>query len=368
MAANRRATEIREKIARQHSKVGFFQDVLSQSRENQVFVGRAPTDRSLAGLQESIETRRRLVLEHPEVYRYRQELAMTLNVLGGLAMQARRGAQAEAAFRESIATWRELVRLQPEVPGHRNRLGMALSNCAGLLITLGGFERAAALQKEAAELLERLVREHPSVVEYAISLSATDDMRCTIAREGGDLAPAAEMYDRAIRLLDGVLAPDPRNLKARQFLHTSRYNRALVLLRRGDHRAAVLELDPLTRDRIGRPDQIYNVGCAFSLAAGAAAADAGIPEAERKVLVDRLAARAVGLLEQATAAGFLGPAALLVHMKGDTDLDPLRARGDYRDLVKRIQAKAAQAPPEATGTAPRQTDPPSLPQKRDRPG
>ena len=53
------------------------------------------------------------------------------------------------------------------------------------------------------------------------------------------------------------------------------------------------------------------------------------------------AVRAIKLLGEAAAAHWLQPpAAILAQMKNDSDLDPIRSRKDYQELIKRIDAEA----------------------------
>jgi hypothetical protein len=46
--------------------------------------------------------------------------------------------------------------------------------------------------------------------------------------------------------------------------------------------------------------------------------------------------RALALLHRAVQAGYLDAA----HMKQDTDLDPLRDRGDFKKLLAELEAKS----------------------------
>ena len=240
--------------------------------------------------------------------------------------------------------------------GNKYELGRSLSNVAGILTIRRQFDRATPIQIEAIELnrglvratpiqieaieLNRgLVRDHPEVVVYLVSLSAVEDSRASIARETKDLRAARDEYDRSIRALEDVLRRDPLNRQARQFLVTTRNNRALLMIQDGDHRGALRELEAIA-DEPWIPRQRYNLSCAFSLLSTAAAADAKLSKVQRDALVESIAANAVKLLDEASVAGFLKPAALLAHMKADRDLDPIRSRVDYQALLKRIEAKA----------------------------
>jgi serine/threonine-protein kinase len=331
-AVNRRARQIREYLARQQPRTAHFQDVLAQTRNNQALESPSRPVESLAVLRESIAAQRRLVRDHPEIVKYRFVLATDLNTLGGLWYRAQRHGEALAAFRDAIAEWRELVRREPEVPYLRYELGRSLSNLAGILTLIRQYDRALPVRAEAVDRLGHLVREHPQVVEYQIALSAAEDIAASIARHTNDRAAARAGYGRSIRVLEEVLRRDPRNRKAQEFLLTSRNNRAVLMIEAGDHRGAWQELDAMTREPVTAA-QRYNLGCAFALLSAAVARDASLPRARRDPRVGALAGRAVHLLGEAAAARYLPPATLAAQIQADSDLDSLRGRDDFRQLV-----------------------------------
>ncbi len=337
-AVNRRAGEIRERIAREHPQVPHFQDTRAQTRHNQALLSAPAADHGIAEIVKTIETGRTLVRDHSDVVKFRISLASDLNTLGGLSYQVQRYDEAEAAFREAIFEWRELVRREPEVPRLKYELGRSLSNVAGILTIRRQFDRATPIQIEAIELNRGLVRDHPEVVEYFVSLSAVEDSQASIARETKDLRAARDGYDRSIRALEDVLRRDPLNRQARQFLVNTRNNRAVLMIQDGDHRGALRELEAIASEP-WIPRQRYNLGCAFSLLSAAAATDPKLSKIQRDALIESVASRAVKLLDEASVAGFLKPTALLAQMKADSDLEPLRSRADYQALLKRIEAK-----------------------------
>ena len=111
----------------------------------------------------------------------------------------------------------------------------------------------------------------------------------------------------------------------------------------------------MTRDPARRPDQVYNLGCAFALAGASAAADPKLPKAERDALAEGRMARAVKLLGEYAAAGLLGPQAMLAQIKGDADLAPLRRRSDFQGLVRRLESRATprgEGPPKGDTPSP----------------
>src|SRR5262249_41978256 len=82
---------------------------------------------------------------------------------------------------------------------------------------------------------------------------------------------------------------------------------------------------------------LYDLACVFALCSTAAAKDANAPSADRAALEENYAARAVALLSRAHEKGYLRQRAEVEWMRKDTDLDPLRARADYRKLLAEVE-------------------------------
>ena len=68
--------------------------------------------------------------------------------------------------------------------------------------------------------------------------------------------------------------------------------------------------------------------------------DASLPPSERDKLTEEYATRAVELLTKARTTGFFKDRAKVEHLKEDTDLDPLRFRSDFRQLLADLEKPA----------------------------
>ena len=90
---------------------------------------------------------------------------------------------------------------------------------------------------------------------------------------------------------------------------------------RGDHVQAVALAETLVTALNVTNVTFYNAACVFSLASVTAKGD--------DVLANRYAARAVELLRRSFIRGYTN----IAHMLRDPDLDPLRLRADYIDLL-----------------------------------
>ena len=66
--------------------------------------------------------------------------------------------------------------------------------------------------------------------------------------------------------------------------------------------------------------------------------DEELAEVDRATLVDKYAVRAMELLTEARTAGYFKEAKNIAHAKDtDTDLDPLRDRDDFKQLLKGLE-------------------------------
>ena len=86
---------------------------------------------------------------------------------------------------------------------------------------------------------------------------------------------------------------------------------------------------------------LYNLACVYSLAATATRKDAALTPADRHQMAEQYAARAVELLANAHAVGYFTVATKLDRLKQDRDLEALRGRADFQQLLSRLEKKWA---------------------------
>lgn len=110
-----------------------------------------------------------------------------------------------------------------------------------------------------------------------------------------------------------------------------RIQRAVCLARAGEYVRAVAEANALTEGKDLPGGTIYDLACVCALAAAGVKDDAKLRE--------QYAGRAVILLQQARKAGYFKQRANIPHMKQDGDLQSLRERTDYRDLLRELETR-----------------------------
>jgi serine/threonine-protein kinase len=178
----------------------------------------------------------------------------------------------------------------PKIVAERRRMGEQAIADLNLFYRSGGIKGSALLKKEPAlqPLAERA------------------DFQALVAER--------EARDKAVQ----------ENVQ-----HTTR---ALRLAREGDHARALAEVQPVLASKYAQRVDYYNVACVYSLASAAVRKDAALAAEKQAALSQEYADRAVEVLREAIKRGF-STQADLTHMRGDTDLDPIRPRADFRKLL-----------------------------------
>jgi hypothetical protein len=216
-----------------------------------------------------------------------------------------------------------------------------------------GISRKTPVQPLDQEIVrqENLVRNSPKFHDLAANLGALY-LRKARGAHGEDALAA---YDKAITTLEGVVKSEPRHAKAREMLrdaHAARANVMLQLARSADaaadwQRAVELDSWPTANEyRLQRALAQARMGeRAQALATCDALAKGKDLSAETLYKLGRVYARcgeadrAMGMLKQAVAAGYRN----FVVLRSDIDVDSLRQRDDFKELLATVtKGKAKQ--------------------------
>jgi tetratricopeptide (TPR) repeat protein len=303
-----------------------------------------------------------LAAANPGEPHIRQHLATVYDELGNLYTEEPskgKSAQAEEAYRAGLDLRARLVAEFPDDAEYRLELSGSHNNLGLLLDNLRRSKEAEAQSQAAVRIREKLVAEFPSVPAYRILLGAVYGNVGRLQRRARRPADSLEWFNRGIETLATQHEREPQHEEARRFLRNTHAGRALAFAALGRHtealqdwdRAIALSQEPEAQRRarasrtlalvhIGRTSeavaevalltkspgwtaaQLYDFACVCSLASGKDAANR-----------ESHAARAVELLRQAIANGWKDVA----HLSKDIDLDPLRMRQDFRELLASLQ-------------------------------
>jgi hypothetical protein len=151
-----------------------------------------------------------------------------------------------------------------------------------------------------------VLRAEPRHVKARWALYYAHHRRAEVLGRLGRPAEALQAWDLTLQMDDGT------------YRDGVRLRRAAALARAGQVAAAVAEADALAAAPGAAAGVLYDGACVFAAAAAVAPGDA-----------DRHACRAVALLRQAVARGYLDGG----HLLRDDDLAGLRRRADFAALL-----------------------------------
>ena len=273
-----------------------------------------------------------LVAEFPAVPVYRQDLAQSHNNLGILLKVTGKRVEAEAEYRKALAIKERLAAEFPAVPAYRQGLATSRNNLGLLLADLGKRAEAEAEYRKALANQARLTADFPAEPAYRQELARShNNLGIVLANLETRAATEAE-FRKALAIREKLAADFPAVPEYRQDLATSHNNLGALLADLGkrteaeeQYRQALAIYEKLAADFPAIPDfqleiarNHFNFACLWAIAS--------TKEAGKK---QEYADRAMEMLHKAVQAGWKDVA----PMAKDTDLDPLRERADFKQLL-----------------------------------
>jgi serine/threonine protein kinase len=339
-------------IARVQLNVGIVQSELGQS------------DNARVSYTQARDRFQVLVEQFPGAAGYREDLAhirRSLAILLDGAFRDRDAARKE--FEGARDLYQVLSAEFPSKPGYLRELGRTQNDLGWLLIRQRDAEGARKTLGGARDVYTTLHERFPEDTGYQQLLGRA---WCGFGAYLCDIEDkplqSLECFDRAIVLLRPVRERLPEDMPTREDLRNCHYNRSVALSRLGrqveaiaaldsaaefargrelldlraaraakqaafgDTSKAVAEADELAKLEPLNGGELYNLACTYSVAAGRA------EEPRRTQYADR----AMALLRKSVDRGYDD----LGHLRErDTDLQPLRGRADFAELVKSMTEK-----------------------------
>jgi tetratricopeptide (TPR) repeat protein len=318
-----------------------------------------------AEFRQALALNKQVAADFPAVPRNRYELAKSHYQMGNLLrVDLGKRTEAEDEFRQALTLLKQLAADFPKVPGYRESLAQIHQSLGRMRAALDQRTEAEAEFRQACALLKQLATDSPNVPSHQWQLGELYGLLGKITWEHNDRpAEGLPWFDQAIEVLAPLVEREPRLAPARLFLCDSHRNRAVVLIQLERFADATrdwdraLELADGTQRvgiRLGRAygmarfepmkavaeaeavlqanppwGTFYNAACVYAVSS------ARIQDA---ALSDQYAARAVALLRQARDEGYLKVPAHAERVKKDADLESLRGRTDFQELLAEIAA------------------------------
>jgi tetratricopeptide (TPR) repeat protein len=279
--------------------------------------------------RKTVQLQSALVADFPRVPSYRQALAKYYYNLGLVCESSNRRQDTLEAYRQSAALGEALVAEFPKVPAYQEELAGTLNNMSLVLSASGQKAEAEKVCRRGIHHLEPLVAEFPKTRHYLSQLGNLLAGLADLLRDRNALPEAKQALERAIDLQRTARKLSPAQLLYTKLLHADLVGLADLHLREKDYTAAAATAGELGRTLSKDAQAHYNVACILARCAPLAASDDRLTDAKRKELERSYGDQAMAALQSARQDGFKDVALL----KKDGDLDTLRARPDFQELL-----------------------------------
>jgi tetratricopeptide (TPR) repeat protein len=272
--------------------------------------------------------------------------------------------QALGPCRDNVARWEALVAKHPGIPKYKKHLAQGRMMVANVHHFAGRTEEAERVYGASLPDWEALAAKWSDDLDHCAGLACVLYNLGRLAQGRGDKNAALELFDRAARPLQTLLAEQPKHAEARRHQRNAHWGRADVLAQLGRSAEALPDIDlalELT-DGDDRPILLAQRGVVLAqmkrftealaaveplveppAAAGAvlyraASVHALASAAESGTKAKTHARRAIELLIRAQRDGLFNDAAVVGFLGVDEDLNPLRARTDFQKLLSEARA------------------------------
>jgi tetratricopeptide (TPR) repeat protein len=357
---HRQALTIFEKLVAGFPTVPEYLQGLASSHTNlgQLLFKRGKAPEAEQQYRLALATQEKLAADFPAVPAYRLDLGASHNNLGVLLIAVGVLPQAKEHLRQAVSILQKLAADSPAVPAYRKELASSHNNLGVLLLGSRKLPEAEEHLRQVLTIREQLAAEFPAVPAYQVQLANSYNNFGLLVSARGQPGESLGWHEKAIRTLTAVYVHHPQLADAKRLLGPSHWYRAMAYdrlqkyaeavkdwdraiehgpkqeqprlraarataqIKAGQAAEAVAEVEELLK-LPGVPGPIlYDFACVYSLASAAIAG-------KKQVYADR----AVQLLQQAVRAGHK----IAAHMKRDPDLDPIRARADFRQLMAELE-------------------------------
>jgi tetratricopeptide (TPR) repeat protein len=329
-AAKPKSTEYRYALAKTYSDLG----LVNQKGDH--------PEAAMTWSQKAQDIVTGLMKESPQISEYQSVFITTQITLGQVYLIRGWSEKAETALKEAQSVYGSLVLGQQDVPAEYVEslgqslalLGMSyrdqyLAHKDHVLL-----EKAKTLQEEAMKIFQSLAIEHRDVLDYVYDVGRCHLALGQTADRSGRLEDAVDHYDKAIEIMEELKGKD--YARALDPLQGARIERALAWAGQGDYARAIKEAEvvQIRQKKLGSV-HIYNIACIYSRCSVVVDRDGKLPPQDRVRLKGEFGDEAVRLIRKAIDKGYRH----LKVIEKDPDVDPLRTRKDFQELIAELEAK-----------------------------
>jgi serine/threonine protein kinase len=282
---------------------------------------------------QALSIQEQLAAEFPSRPEFRQELARSRNNRGALLSATGRLQEAAKDYERALSIRKQLSADFPSRPEFRKDLAESHSNRGVVLYTMGRLQEAERDYEQALSIRKQLATEFPNQPDIQNDLAGTCVNLALLQQQLRNWAAAKRLLLEGRRHHLTVLKANPSHPTYREF-----YRNHLMVL--ATVHAGLLEQEDAVRTAETRrdlgwnaPADAYGATCFLSRCIPIVAQHDKLDDKQRKEAARFYGDAAMKLLREAVSKGYSD----VVHMKKDTDLDPLREREDFQKLVAELE-------------------------------
>jgi peroxiredoxin len=242
---------------------------------------------------------------------------------------------------QALATLQKAIDMQDQLAAQPDAEVSCRHRAADFRVTLGTFleeqkkpDEAEAVYRTALELMAKVAAERALPAATRLHLPHTRMLVAWLLLETKP-AEAESLLQRCLRELREVRAAEPDNREYTHGLWGGYTDLAAFYKRRGRHTELAALANQLRADFLGDAEYSYNAARLLTDAVRTVGRQKALPAPERDALTEEYAAQAVTLMDKAIKEGYANRA----HIEVDPDLDPLRPRKDFADLLTELERR-----------------------------
>ncbi len=307
-------------------------------------------DDAIKNIRRSLAIESKAVAEDPDSLDVSISMAKAHALLGQTLAEQSDGLEpALVDYQEAVSLLEKVTRKHPEWPDQAISLATFLGDLNRLQQMAGKLDSALVSVQKAVKILETIDRQYPGVLDYQGGLASTYNMMSDLHRHRQEPDEAIAFAQKAQTLLERLMSLHPEDVASRIELAKSQNNLGRLLQQTGEPVEALRSFQRAIDLYEGVPEldphDSYNLACNIALSIPLIGVKNGSTDTidssklskNDQLRRGRYGDRAVDVLHRAMIGGILN----LDILQSDTDLNPIRDRPDFQDLIKEAEKKMA---------------------------
>jgi serine/threonine-protein kinase len=307
---------------------------LALQRIGKLFADTSKPAAALESYERALEIRQKLAGAHPDGAQLQSDLGTTYDEIGVLLIQSGKPAEALDAWKRGLEIRQKLAGAHPDVAEFQTKLASSHERIAYRLLLDGNPAEALSALERVQPIRQQLADANPNVTEFQFQLSHSQQVMGWALKVAGKPAEALAAFERALATMQELADINPNVPRWQSDLALSLESIGGIQLKAGRTAEGVASVRRAIaiwkRLPSPTPYDLYNWAATHALlAAVAAERGSGMTAAEGRAHAER----AMESLRLAVAAGYRK----LEIIRTDRDLDPLRSRRDFQDLMMDLE-------------------------------